>query len=240
MKIDRHFISNIDKANIKYNLVDAVTTACHRIGIQMIAEGIEREDELGIVKDLGIDYLQGYLLARPSHEIPSGGISGIVLAGCQPSCKTAVNPTSQHYATIGDICRTTVSIDPDVPFSLAVERFVQDESLRGLPVVKKDHVIGMLHRSRFLEKNILGKCGYGMHLNAHKKVSDLMERSFLAVEANLSLEEVAQMLQSRKTEQMYDDICITNHGKYRGKVAVSDLLDAITERSLLIAKGSIH
>lgn len=238
VKIDRHFISNIDKANIKYNLVDAVTTACHRIGIQMIAEGIEREEELSIVKDLGIDYLQGYLLARPSQTIPSDNSSSIVAAGCQLLSKTAANQTGQHYATIGDICRTNVSIDPAVPFSFAVERFIQDESLRGLPVVKKDHVIGMLHRSRFLEKNILGKCGYGMHLNAHKKVSDLMERSFLSVEANISLEEVAQMLQSRKAEQMYDDICITSHGKYRGIVAVSDLLDAITERSLLIAKGS--
>lgn len=238
VKIDRHFISSIDKANIKYNLVDAVTTACHRIGIQMIAEGIERDEELRIVRDLGIDYLQGYLLAKPAYAIPVTGIAELVAPDSQALSRPADELLKQNYATIGDICRMIESITPEVPFSLAFERFLQEEGLRGLPIVSKDHVVGMLHRSRFLEKNILGKCGYGMHLNAHKKVADLMETSFSAVEANLSLEEVSQMLQSRKTEQMYDDICITSHGKYHGIVAVSDLLDAITERSLLIAKGS--
>ncbi|MBF0336993.1 MAG: EAL domain-containing protein [Nitrospirae bacterium] len=32
VKIDRHFISNMDKALVKYNLVDAIATACHRWG----------------------------------------------------------------------------------------------------------------------------------------------------------------------------------------------------------------
>lgn len=33
VKIDRHFISNIDKSNIKFNLVDSIASACYRIGI---------------------------------------------------------------------------------------------------------------------------------------------------------------------------------------------------------------
>lgn len=237
VKLDRHFISNIDKASIKYNLVDAVTTVCHRIGIQMIAEGIERPDELKIVKDLGIDYMQGYLLGRPSYSIPEEACPVLVVSGDFGESRQDREAMKQ-YATIGDICRTIDFIGPDVPFSIAFARFISDEGLRSLPVVKKEHVVGMLHRNRFVEKNILGKCGYGMHLNAHKKVHDLAERDFLAVESNIALEDVARMLQARQTDQLYDDICITKHGKYHGVVAVSDLLDAITERSLLVAKGS--
>lgn len=237
VKVDRHFISNIDKASIKYNLVDAVTTACHRIGIQMIAEGIERPDELKIVKDLGIDYMQGYLLGRPAYEIPSE-VSSILVSSDVVGELRQDRDQLKQYATIGDICRLIDFIGPDVPFSIAFARFISDDGLRSLPVVKREHIVGMLHRNRFLEKNILGKCGYGMHLNAHKKVLDLMEKDLLTVEANFTLEEVARMLQTRKTDQLYDDICVTKHGKYHGVVAISDLLDAITERSLLIAKGS--
>jgi diguanylate cyclase (GGDEF)-like protein len=234
VKIDRHFISNIDQANIKYNLVDAVTTACHRMGTQLIAEGIEREEELKTVLELGIDHLQGYFLARPDAQLPHSGVTNLSVLGRQRSNRLG----SINYETIGDICKMTVSIDPDAPFFTAFERFIQDESLRGLAVANHGKVVGMLHRSRFFEKNILGKCGYGMHLNAHKKVSDLMEHSFCAVESNLSLEEVARKIQFRSPQKMYDDICVTYHGNYAGIVAVSDLLDAITERSLFIAKGS--
>jgi diguanylate cyclase (GGDEF)-like protein len=238
VKIDRHFISSIDKANIKYNLVDAVTTACHRIGIQMIAEGIERQEEHKIIQSLGIDYLQGYYFAKPAPSLDAKPILALASSSCPVRLRVGNEPSKPHFATIGDICRSVDCILPDVPFSLAFERFINEDYLRGLPVVSSGHVVGMLHRSRFLEKNILGKCGYGMHLNAHKKVSDLMESNFFTVESNLSLEEVAQTVQSRKVEHMYDDICVTSHGKYLGIVPVSDLLDAITERSLLIAKGS--
>lgn len=238
VKIDRHFISNIDKANIKYNLVDAVTTACHRIGIQMIAEGIERQDEHKIIQNLGIDYLQGYYFAKPSPAFDAEPIPELAALRCPVRLREGSDQGKPHYATVGDICRSVEYIDPEVAFSVAFERFISVDALRGLPVVTSDQVVGMLHRSRFLEKNILGKCGYGMHLNAHKKVADLMERSFFTVESNLSLEEVAQMVQARKAEHLYDDICVTNHGKYFGIVAVSDLLDAITERSLMIARGS--
>jgi diguanylate cyclase (GGDEF)-like protein len=96
----------------------------------------------------------------------------------------------------------------------------------------------MLHRNRFLENNILGKYGYGMHLNATKCMTDIMEQPSLMVEANTILEDVAQRLQSRRFESLYDDICVTKNGKYFGTVAVHTLLDAITEKSLILAKNS--
>lgn len=46
VKIDRHFISNIDKAIVKFNLVDAVTTACHRMGIKVVAGESNRRKNL--------------------------------------------------------------------------------------------------------------------------------------------------------------------------------------------------
>ncbi len=68
VKIDRHFISQIDKTMIKFNLVESVTHVCRRMGIKVIAEGIERREELDIVTGCGIDLAQGYYLARPSRH----------------------------------------------------------------------------------------------------------------------------------------------------------------------------
>lgn len=66
VKIDRYFISNIDQAAVNLNLVDSITTTCHSMGIKVIAEGIEREEELNAVLNLGLEFLQGYYLRKPS------------------------------------------------------------------------------------------------------------------------------------------------------------------------------
>jgi diguanylate cyclase (GGDEF)-like protein len=96
----------------------------------------------------------------------------------------------------------------------------------------------MLHRQRFLENQILGRYGYGFALNTNKKVEQLMERQFFMVEAAATIQDVAHMIQIRKNDFLYDDICVTKNGKYIGIVSIMSLLDAITEKSLLLARGA--
>jgi diguanylate cyclase (GGDEF)-like protein len=107
-----------------------------------------------------------------------------------------------------------------------------------MPVVKEGRLLGVLRRGRFVESKILGRIGYGMHLNSSKKVAELMEQPSLMVEANVPLEEAAQRLQARGTHYLYDDICVLHSGIYVGIVAISDLIEALTERSIVLARGA--
>ncbi|MDI6727572.1 MAG: bifunctional diguanylate cyclase/phosphodiesterase [Thermodesulfovibrionales bacterium] len=234
VKIDHHFISNIDKATVKFNLVDSIASACHRIGIKVIAEGIEQEEELKVVMNMGIDLLQGYYLYKPS-PILNGDRAEIPILH---SKKANYYSTNGEQCFIGDIAHRIDPIPPSAHLTAAFNRFIKNPELRSLPVTEDDRVVGMLHRNRFLENNVLGKYGYGMHLNATKCITDIMEQPSLMVEANTTLEDVAQRLQSRRFEFLYDDICITKTGKYFGTVAVHILLDAITERSLILARNA--
>ena len=234
VKIDRYFISNIDKAIVKFNLVDSIATVCHRSGIKVIAEGIEREEELKIVIDMEIDLLQGFYLYKPSPML-NGNVAEIPLFFNR---KTNCRPLNGEQCLIGDIADRIDPILPSAQLTAAFNKFIKTPELRSLPVVEDDRVVGMLHRNRFLENNILGKYGYGIHLNASKRIHDIMEQPSLMVEANATLEDVAQRIQSRKFEFLYDDICIVKNGKYYGTVAVHILLDAITERSLILAKNA--
>lgn len=234
VKIDRHFISNIDKAIVKFNLVDSIASACHRIGIKVIAEGIEREEELKIVINMGIDLLQGYYLYKPSPILNGDRAEIPILHNRKANCCTL----NGEQCFIGDIACRIDPISPSAHITIAFNKFLKTPGLRSLPVVVDDVIVGMLHRNRFLENNILGKYGYGMHLNATKNISDIMEQPSLMVEFNTTLEDVAQRIQSRKFEFLYDDICVTKNGKYYGTVAVHTLLDAITERSLILARNA--
>ena len=67
VKIDRHFISDIDKNFVNLALVESITLLCHRLGMMVIAEGIERKEELAFTESLGIDLFQGYFMGRPAQ-----------------------------------------------------------------------------------------------------------------------------------------------------------------------------
>ncbi|MBI1811658.1 MAG: GGDEF domain-containing protein, partial [Nitrospirae bacterium] len=234
VKIDRYFISNIDKATVKFNLVDSMASACHRLGIKVIAEGIEQEEELKTVMNMGIALLQGYYLHKPSPVLNGDRAQISMLHNKSASCCMQ----NDELCFIGDIAHNITPIHPSGDIWSAFNRFVEDPAIRVIPVVDDSRIVGILHRNRFLENSILGNYGFAMHLNATKRIHDLMEQPSMIVDANTTLEDVAQRIQSRKSEFLYDDICITKNGKYHGMVAVHILLNAITERSLILARNA--
>jgi len=66
IKIDGSFIKGIDKNRANLIIVQSIVQFAKKSGIKTIAEHIETQREYEIVKKLGIDYSQGYLLGKPS------------------------------------------------------------------------------------------------------------------------------------------------------------------------------
>ncbi len=69
IKIDMAIIRNIHKDTNKAQLVKNIVDYSKFRGIKIIAEGIEVEDELYALMELGVDYIQGYYLAKPNFDI---------------------------------------------------------------------------------------------------------------------------------------------------------------------------
>ena len=65
IKLDRSLVQNLDTDPAKQALVDAFVRFGRRTGGQVVAEGIESEDELRTLADLDVNYGQGYFLAKP-------------------------------------------------------------------------------------------------------------------------------------------------------------------------------
>lgn len=65
VKIDREFITDIVENSASSLIVDAVVRLSHGLGLKVVAEGVETRAQLERVADLGCDYSQGYLFARP-------------------------------------------------------------------------------------------------------------------------------------------------------------------------------
>ncbi|GAV20687.1 cyclic di-GMP phosphodiesterase Gmr [Mariprofundus micogutta] len=70
LKIDRGFVSHVDSDNDKAVLVKAMIEMAHNLNLKVIAEGVERQEELEFLRFHDCDYVQGYLFGRPvsAHE----------------------------------------------------------------------------------------------------------------------------------------------------------------------------
>ena len=66
VKLDRALTSEIDTDPPRRALVTAMRQFADDMGITIVAEGIEREEQLVVLRDIGIDCGQGYLLGRPA------------------------------------------------------------------------------------------------------------------------------------------------------------------------------
>jgi len=66
IKLDRFFINGINSDSKKRLFCSSIVEMAHIMGIKVIAEGIETIEEYYTCKDIKADYIQGYLIAKPS------------------------------------------------------------------------------------------------------------------------------------------------------------------------------
>jgi len=65
LKIDRCFVNGLVQGSADKELVIATIAMAHALGLKVVAEGIESQEQLTILTDLQCDYAQGYLMGKP-------------------------------------------------------------------------------------------------------------------------------------------------------------------------------
>lgn len=68
IKLDMDLVRGIDQSGVKQAIVRGLVGIAAELGIVVLAEGVETEDELRTLRGFGIDLFQGYYFARPRLE----------------------------------------------------------------------------------------------------------------------------------------------------------------------------
>jgi diguanylate cyclase (GGDEF)-like protein/PAS domain S-box-containing protein len=78
VKVDRSFIAGLGRDEEDSAIVAAVISMAHTLGLTVVAEGVERGEQVDQLRRLGCDRVQGRLLARP---LPAGELEALMAAG---------------------------------------------------------------------------------------------------------------------------------------------------------------
>lgn len=232
VKIDRHFITGIEKDRIKRDFVRSIVAIARSVKSQVIAEGVETLNEFETLSEIGVDYLQGYYFAKP-NPTPSKYIDKDTRAiwGNVKSGRDIYKGSSQ----VGELKQDVVSVSVDTLVEEVVAIFESNEQWFTLPVVSDGIPVGIVKRSGLLEK--LSK-PFGRDLYVKKPVFQILEERFISVERHTRLEVVSQLVIRRDRNQLQEDFIITEQGKYFGVGQVIDLLRMITDMQMASAKNS--
>lgn len=80
LKIDKSFVDNLETDKNDMVLSEAIIVMAHKLGLKVIAEGVETEAQRKLLSDAGCDYGQGYLFSRP---VPAEEFEMLLIASAQ-------------------------------------------------------------------------------------------------------------------------------------------------------------
>jgi EAL domain-containing protein (putative c-di-GMP-specific phosphodiesterase class I) len=65
LKIDRAFVKDLDEASFEASIAGVIVQLGHKLGVEVIAEGVETPEQAALLRRMGCQEAQGYLFARP-------------------------------------------------------------------------------------------------------------------------------------------------------------------------------
>lgn len=228
VKIDRHFIDGIHHDPIKREFVSSILQMAKASRARVIAEGIEQPEELAVLEEIGIDWVQGYWLGRPA-SVPD----------VKPE-QLAERLSQQHIsgnnedAPIHSLLLPIPGLHESTLVQTVLERFQQQPTLNTLAILD-DHQrpIGAVQRHA-LSQTMLKP--FAQEIYSRKPIRKLMDEDCLLVDIRQSLQRVSRLLTSRARQRLEDDFIIIDQGIYKGLGRGIDVLRQITELKLQQAR----
>lgn len=235
IKIDMHFVQGVDHDPIKLQFLKSIQHIAESCGTHVIAEGVETEAELRVVKDIGIALGQGYFIARPSPTPPL--LASTETSRIINSSNIALFPKAdfqQRSQTTAHKLLTYVEpVHPDTLIDQIFERFNTNSALRIIPVVKNSVPIGLINRYHFIDRFAKP---FQRELHSRKPCVDLIQGEPLLVEKGMPIEELSHFMAEADSRHFADGFIITENGRYIGVSSGQDLLRELTQMQLEAAR----
>lgn len=223
IKIDMDIVRNVHIDSFKKSLIKSLVSLCQDTNMNLIAEGIENEEELNALIDLGVYAGQGYFLQKPTVrllEIPEIIKNKI--------CKYYRESNNKYKAFNDNVIGEIASYY--TPFTLTdtcvqLKNYLEKNNLFGCCIVHSEIPVGIVMKHSL---NSVFATQYGIAVFSKRHISLIMDNNPLIVDYNTPICDVSNAAMNREIKNIYDDILVTKCGKYYGIVSVKNLLEYTT------------
>ncbi len=235
VKLDKFFVRGIHRDSRKVEVIRAILNLSTAFGTPIVAEGVEEAADLGVLRDLGCHYGQGYLFGRPVAH-PASVVAEAAQA-VLASSKIAVLPNSaprpDMAETIGRLKVAAPTIQADATNSELMTLFTRHPDLHAVAVVENRYPIGLVNRRNFVDKFAQP---YSRELYGRRQCTLFMNATPLRVEAGAPVDSLISVLTGDDQRYLYEGFIITEEGRYAGLATGESLVRAVTERRIEAAR----
>lgn len=223
IKIDMEIVRDVHQDFFKKSLIRSLVSLSQDTHMNVIAEGIENEDELKTLIDLGVDAGQGYFLQKPTEKFSeiTETIKNKILKYHGESINK-FNGFNQNI--IGEIASYYTSFDL-INNCKKVKTYLDENNFLGCCITHNEIPVGLVTKHSL---NSALAAQYDISYFSKIPISLIMDTKPLIVDCNTPVCEVSDTAMSRDNEKVYDDILVTKCGKYYGIVTVKNLLQYTT------------
>ncbi|MYM83516.1 EAL domain-containing protein [Duganella sp. FT50W] len=234
VKIDMHFIQGINHDPVKLQFVRSIQEIAEKSNTRVIAEGIETQAELLVLRDVGVALGQGYHLGRP-HPLPARAAPAEVVKSLARN-GVAVYPqrlSDKHAATIHKLLHPVQAVSSGTSNNDVYEIFQRQPKLQILPVVDDGQPQGLISRFDMIEHFARP---YERELYGKKSCTQFMDRNPLIADRNTSLQQLSYRMAEADAHHLFNGFIITEQGRYLGMGTGHDLMREITQMQIHAAR----
>ncbi|HOV89635.1 MAG TPA: GGDEF domain-containing protein [Syntrophorhabdaceae bacterium] len=238
IKIDRFFISGIENDSKKKLFVAKVVNIAHILGIQVIAEGVESENEFYLCKEINCDYIQGYLIQAPTVHINELMDAYDMINELNAKNKRDINIDkmllNKKMEYIEPICVYNHEKKYFTDLTTVFDAFRRNKDHFFFPVVN-DHnePIGLV-REKELKEYVYSKYGKDLLMNKTigKTIMDFVVKCHI-MDINTKIEKI---LEYYAIDDTSEGILLTDNGKYIGFLSSRSLIKVLNEKNIALAR----
>jgi len=235
VKIDMHFIHGINKDPVKLQFVRSIQEIAEKTGTRVVAEGIETQAELLLIRDLGIGFGQGYHIAKP-NSTPSRMIPADVVKTLSKD-SIAVHPYEGMGASNGQTAMRLLQVVPDVEPNTSnnavYEIFEKNPDLQTVAVVSHGIPVGLITRESLIDRFARV---YQRELYGKKPCATFMDPHPLVADKDISLQELSGLIVNSDRRHLFNGFIITDQGRFLGVGNSHDLMREITQMQINAAR----
>ncbi len=230
IKLDRFFISNIDQDSKKKLFCSSIIEMAHIMGMQVIAEGIETIKEFYTCRDIGADFIQGYLVQKPTikiDEIKNLYHNILTIIGEDKRNSANARIDDEYIETITPLCVNSTLYE-------LVLHYKEYTKIHVVPIVDEyDNFLGIIYESDIKK---ISYSQYGLSLAKNEACSSSLTKylqPIISVEISWGIDKILEMYNLNSKNSL--GIFITQNNKYRGFINLNSLLTLSYKRNIEIA-----